>query len=247
MLRLPTKAHCIAPARTRAYPPRHADDSDCMQLGGRAGSHCIRASPPTNAAAPAAGPAHSLATCCPPALECSCSGSSPSPSTTASARACVVSFDAAARTGRYAVALPVDDGKELSLRPSAWRVPGARRRDARRRRRAACAHGRCEAVRYCSARECQRMDFRFKAHKRLGVCAAAGAAMRVARHAPPRPRPTIGDRPRPHPRFVRGWGIDRDHPHPGHPRFARIAGIIPIPSPICQGSPFPVPTQWHRP
>jgi hypothetical protein len=78
-------------------------------------------------------------------------------------RARVVSFDA--RTGRYAVAL--DDGKELSLKAECVARAGcAAAGCASEEASSVCSQ--CQAVRYCS-RECQRTDW--KAHK--PVCAAA--------------------------------------------------------------------------
>jgi hypothetical protein len=78
-------------------------------------------------------------------------------------RARVVSFDA--RTSRYAVAL--EDGKELSLKAECVARAGcAAAGCASEEASSVCS--RCQAVRYCS-RECQRTDW--KAHKRL--CAAA--------------------------------------------------------------------------
>ena len=73
-------------------------------------------------------------------------------------RARVLSFDAI--TGRYAVAL--DDGKELSLKAECVTRAGCASEDV------SSVCGRCEAVRYCS-RECQRTDW--KAHK--PVCKVA--------------------------------------------------------------------------
>ena len=81
-------------------------------------------------------------------------------------RARVVSFDA--RTGRYAVAL--DDGKELSLKAECVAKAGCAAAGCASEE-ASSVCGRCEAVRYCS-RECQRADW--KAHK--PACAAARPA-----------------------------------------------------------------------
>ena len=80
-------------------------------------------------------------------------------------RARVVSFDA--RTGRYAVAL--DDGQELSVKAECVARAGcAAAGCASEEASSVCA--RCQAVRYCS-RECQRTDW--KAHK--PACTAAQA------------------------------------------------------------------------
>ena len=90
-----------------------------------AAAHPARATPPTNAAAPAAAD-----TACPlPAGTRVLVQRLVAKPEHNGKRARVVSFDA--RTGRYAVAL--DDGKELSLKAER----GAQRWDARRRRRAA--------------------------------------------------------------------------------------------------------------
>jgi hypothetical protein len=119
----------------------------------------IRATPPTNAAAPAAaGAAHPL----PDGTRVFVQRLVAKPEHNGT-RARVLSFDA--HTGRYAVAL--DDGKELSLKAECVAKAGCAA--------AGCASeeacslcSRCEAMRYCS-RECQRMDW--KAHK--GLCVAA--------------------------------------------------------------------------
>jgi hypothetical protein len=119
----------------------------------------IRATPPTNAAAPAAAGA-----------------ASPLPAGTRvlvqrlvakpehnGKRARVLSFDT--RTGRYGVVL--DDGKELLLKVECVTKAGcAAAGCASEEASSVCA--RCQAVRYCS-RECQRADW--KAHK--PACAAA--------------------------------------------------------------------------
>jgi tetratricopeptide (TPR) repeat protein len=118
----------------------------------------IRATPPTNSAAPAAaGAARPL----PDGTFVLVQRLVAKPEHNGK-RARVVSFDA--RTGRYAVAL--DDGKKLSLKAECVARAGCAA--------AGCASeeassmcGRCEAVRYCS-RECQRTDW--KAHK--PVCKA---------------------------------------------------------------------------
>ncbi len=120
---------------------------------------CIRATPPTNAAAlAAAGAARPL----PAGTRVLVQRLVAKPEHNGKC-ARVVSFDA--RTGRYAVAL--DDGRELSLKAECVARSGCAS--------AGCASdeassvcSRCQAVRYCS-RECQRADW--KAHKR--VCAAA--------------------------------------------------------------------------
>ena len=119
----------------------------------------IRASPPTNAAAPAAAD-----TACPlPAGTRVLVQRLVAKPEHNGKRARVLSFDV--RTGRYAVAL--DDGKELSLKAECVARAGcAAAGCASEEASSVCA--RCEAVRYCS-RECQRADW--KAHK--PVCAAA--------------------------------------------------------------------------
>ena len=119
----------------------------------------IRASPPTNAAAPAAaGPARPL----PSGTFVLVQRLVAKPEHNGK-RARVVSFDA--RTGRYAVAL--DGGMELSLKAEYVAHAGcAAVGCASEEASSVCS--RCQAVRYCS-RECQRTDW--KAHK--PVCTAA--------------------------------------------------------------------------
>ena len=78
-------------------------------------------------------------------------------------RARVVSFDAG--TGRYAVSL--EDGKELSLKAECVARAGCAAAGCVSEE-ASSVCSRCQAVRYCS-RECQRTDW--KAHK--PVCTAA--------------------------------------------------------------------------
>jgi uncharacterized protein YjhX (UPF0386 family) len=119
----------------------------------------IRATPPTNAAAPAAaGAAHPL----PDGTRVVVQRLVAKPEHNGK-RARVLSFDA--RTGRYAVVL--DDGKELSLKVECVARAGcAAAGCASEEASSVCS--RCQAVRYCS-RECQLADW--KAHKR--VCAAA--------------------------------------------------------------------------
>jgi hypothetical protein len=118
----------------------------------------IRATPPTNAAAPAAaGAAHPL-----PATRVLVQRLVAKPEHNGK-RARVVSFDT--RTGRYAVSL--EDGKELSLKAECVARAGcAAAGCASEEASSVCA--RCQAVRYCS-RECQRTDW--KAHK--PVCTGA--------------------------------------------------------------------------
>jgi hypothetical protein len=118
----------------------------------------ICATPPTNAAAPAA-----AGTACPlPAGTRVLVQRLIAKPEHNGKRARVLSFDA--RTGRYAVAL--DDGKELSLKAECVARAGcAAAGCASEEASSVCS--RCQAVRYCS-RECQRADW--KAHKR--VCAA---------------------------------------------------------------------------
>ena len=119
----------------------------------------MRATSPTNTAAPAAaGTAHPL----PAGTRVLVQRLVAKPEHNGK-RARVVSFDA--RTGRYAVAL--DDGKELSLKVECVTKAGcAAAGCASEEASSVCA--RCQAVRYCS-RECQRADW--KAHK--PACAAA--------------------------------------------------------------------------
>jgi hypothetical protein len=120
----------------------------------------IRATPPTNAAAPAAaaGAVRSL----PAGTRVLVQRLVAKPEHNGK-RARVLSFEA--RTGRYAVAL--DDGKELSLKAECVARAGcAASGCASEEASSVCS--RCEAVRYCS-RECQRTDW--KAHK--PVCTAA--------------------------------------------------------------------------
>ena len=118
----------------------------------------IRATPPTNAAAPAASTARPL----PAGTRVLVQRLVAKPEHNGK-RARVLSFDA--RTGRYAVAL--DDGKELSLKAECVAKAGCAAAGCASEE-ASSVCGRCEAVRYCS-RECQRTDW--KAHK--PVCAAA--------------------------------------------------------------------------
>jgi hypothetical protein len=120
---------------------------------------CIRATPPTNAAAPAAaGAARPL----PDGTRVLVQQLVAKPEHNGK-RARVLSFDA--RTGRYAVAL--DDGKELSLKAECLARAGcAAAGCASEEASSVCS--RCQAVWYCS-RECQRTDW--KAHK--PVCTAA--------------------------------------------------------------------------
>ena len=119
----------------------------------------IRATPPTNAAAPAAaGAARPL----PAGTRVLVQRLVAKPEHNGK-RARVVSFDA--RTGRYAVAL--DDGKELSLKAECVARAGcAAAGCASEEASSVCS--RCQSVRYCS-RECQRTEW--KAHK--PVCTAA--------------------------------------------------------------------------
>jgi tetratricopeptide (TPR) repeat protein len=119
----------------------------------------IRASPPTNAVAPAAADAARLL---PAGTHVLVQRLVAKPEHNGK-RARVLSFDA--RTGRYAVAL--DDGKELSLKAECVARAGcAAAGCASEEASSMCS--RCQAVRYCS-RECQRTDW--KAHK--PVCTAA--------------------------------------------------------------------------
>jgi hypothetical protein len=119
----------------------------------------IRASPPPNAAAPAAaGAVRPL----PAGTRVLVQRLIAKPEQNGK-RARVLSFDA--RTGRYAVAL--DDGNELSLKAECVARAGcAAAGCASEEASSVCS--RCQAVRYCS-RECQRTDW--KAHK--PVCTAA--------------------------------------------------------------------------
>ena len=90
-------------------------------------------------------------------------------------RARVVSFDA--RTGQYAVSL--DDGKELSLKAECVARAGcAAAGCASEKASSKCA--RCHAVRYCS-RECQLTDW--KAHKPACTAAKRPAASEIQRAA----------------------------------------------------------------
>ncbi len=119
----------------------------------------IRATPPTNAAAPATADAARLL---PAGTRVLVQRLVTKPEHNGK-RARVLSFDA--RTGRYAVAL--DDGKELSLKAECVPRAGcAAAGCASEEASSVCS--RCQAVRYCS-RECQRTDW--KAHK--PVCTAA--------------------------------------------------------------------------
>ena len=119
----------------------------------------IRATPPTNAAAPAAAGAARLLLAGTRVLVQRLVAK---PEHNGQ-RARVVSFDA--RTGRYTVTL--DDGKELSLKAECVARAGcAAAGCASEEATSVCS--RCQEVRYCS-RECQRTDW--KAHK--PVCTAA--------------------------------------------------------------------------
>ena len=119
----------------------------------------IRATPPTNAAAPAAA---SAARPLPAGTRVLVQRLVAKPEHNGK-RARVLSFDA--RTGRYAVSL--EDGKELSLKAECVARAGcAAAGCASEEASSVCS--RCQAVRYCS-RECQRTDW--KAHK--PVCTAA--------------------------------------------------------------------------
>ena len=120
----------------------------------------IRATPPTNAAAPAAAGAARLL---PDGTRVIVQRLVAKPEHNGK-RARVLSFDV--RTGRYAVAL--DDGKELSLKAECVARSGCAAGCASEEASSVCS--RCQAVRYCS-RECQRTDW--KAHK--PVCEAAQA------------------------------------------------------------------------
>jgi hypothetical protein len=123
----------------------------------------IRATTPTNAAAPAtAGAARRL----PAGTRVLVQRLVAKPEHNGK-RARVLSLDA--RTGRYTVALcaQLDDGKELSLKAECVARAGcAAAGCASEEASSVCS--RCQAVRYCS-RECQRTDW--KAHK--PVCTAA--------------------------------------------------------------------------
>ncbi len=150
--------HAALASRQRVLGPAHPDT-----LGtARSLEHvrvCIRATPPTNAAAPAAAGTSGLL---PAGSRVLVQRLIAKPEHNGK-RARVVSFDV--RTGRYAVAL--DDGKELSLKAECVARAGcAAAGCASEEARSVCS--RCEAVRYCS-RECQRTDW--KAHK--PVCTAA--------------------------------------------------------------------------
>jgi hypothetical protein len=119
----------------------------------------IRATPPTNAAAPAVAGAAQLL---PAGARVLVQRLVAKPEHNGK-RARVLSFDA--RTGRYAVSL--EDGKELMLKAECVARAGcAAAGCASEEASSVCS--RCQAVRYCS-RECQRTDW--KAHK--PVCTAA--------------------------------------------------------------------------
>jgi tetratricopeptide (TPR) repeat protein len=119
----------------------------------------ITATPPTNAAAPAA-----AGTACPlPAGTRVLVQRLVAKPEHNGKRARVLSFDA--RTGRYAVSLV--DGEELSLKAECVARAGCASAGCASEEASSVCR-RCQAVRYCS-RECQRTDW--KAHK--PVCAAA--------------------------------------------------------------------------
>jgi hypothetical protein len=119
----------------------------------------IRATPPTNVAAPAAAGAARLLLAGTRVLKQRLVAKREHNGK----RARALSFDA--RTGRYVVAL--DDGQELSLKAECVARAGcAAAGCASEEASSVCA--RCQEVRYCS-RECQRTDWR--AHK--PVCTAA--------------------------------------------------------------------------
>ena len=121
----------------------------------------IRATPPTNAAAPAAaGAVRPL----PAGTRVLVQQLVAKPEHNGK-RARVLSFDAC--TGRYAVSL--DDGKELSLKAECVAKAGcAAAGCASEEASSVCS--RCQAVRYCS-RECQRTDW--KGHKSVCIFFAA--------------------------------------------------------------------------
>jgi hypothetical protein len=107
----------------------------------------IRATPPTNTAAPAAaGAARPL----PDGTRVLVQRLIAKPEHNGK-RARVVSFDA--RTGRYAVSL--DDGKELSLKAECVARAGCAAAGCASEE-ASSVCGRCEAVRYCSRQPCRR-------------------------------------------------------------------------------------------
>ncbi len=119
----------------------------------------IRATPPTNAAAPAAAGAARLL---PAGTRVLVQRLVAKPEHNGK-RARVLSFDG--HTGRYAIAL--DDGKELSLKAECVARAGCAAAGCVSEE-ASSMCSRCQAVRYCS-RECQRTDW--KAHK--PACKAA--------------------------------------------------------------------------
>ena len=150
--------HATLASRRRVLGPAHPDTLETAisleDVRAR-----IRATPPTNAAAPAAaGTARPLAFGTRVLVQRLVAKPEHN-----GKRARVLSFDA--RTGRYAVSL--DDGKELSLKAECVAKAGcAAAGCASEEASSVCS--RCQAVRYCS-RECQRTDW--KAHK--PVCTAA--------------------------------------------------------------------------
>jgi hypothetical protein len=149
--------HAAVSSLKRVLGPAHPNTLQTASSLANMRAH-IRATPPTTAAAPAAGAARLL----PAGTRVLVQRLVAKPEHNGK-RARVLSFDA--RTGRYAVAL--DDGKELSLKAECVAKAGcASAGCASEEASSVCS--RCQAVRYCS-RECQRTDW--KAHK--PVCTAA--------------------------------------------------------------------------
>jgi hypothetical protein len=150
--------HVRLASRQRVLGPAHPDTLEAARTLEHVRA-AIRATPPTNAASPAAAGAARLL---PDGTRVLVQRLVAKPEHNGK-RARVVSFDA--RTGRYTVML--DDGKELSLKAECVARAGcAAAGCASEEASSVCA--RCEAVRYCS-RECQRTDW--KAHK--PVCTVA--------------------------------------------------------------------------
>ncbi len=155
--------HAALASLQRVLGPAHPTTLDAAR-GLKEVRARIRATPPTNAAAPAvADAAHPL----PDGTRVLVHRLVAKPEHNGK-RARVLSFDT--RTGRYTVAL--DDGRELSLKAECVARAGCAAASGCASEEASSVCGRCEAVRYCS-RECQRTDW--KAHKPLCKAAQPGA------------------------------------------------------------------------
>ncbi len=151
--------HDVLASLQRVLGPAHPDTLEAARTLEHVRA-AIRATPPTNAASPAAaGAARPL----PAGTRVLVQRLVAKPEHNGKRARVVSSFNAC--TGRYIVAL--DDGKELSLKAECVARAGCAAAGCASEEEASSVCGRCEAVRYCS-RECQRTDW--KAHK--PVCTA---------------------------------------------------------------------------